>query len=55
MKSSSSGQILFEIIIASLIIISVGLAITQVITFSVRGVDTTMSQTPGVFFSPGNS
>jgi hypothetical protein len=40
-----------EIIIISLVIIMVSLAITQVISSSVRGVDQTMSQQPAVYLS----
>ncbi len=47
----SSGQVLIEVIIAALVIIMVSLAITQLISTSLRGADTTMAEATATFLS----
>lgn len=46
-----SGQILIEVIVASLIIIMVSLAVTQVISSSVKGIDVTTVATKASFLA----
>lgn len=45
------GQILVEVIIASLVIVGASLAIVQILYSSLRGVDSSISQSPAIFLA----